>query len=108
MWHRSLVSSSLESSSLVTLVSFIMGYEKSLDCLLETTVTASVAWDGSCVSLLLRNTDSKWRIGSFAIANKFGNLYVELLIEAAEIGLFMATQSLKTSSLQWRQIHKAA
>ena len=68
------------------------GYEQSLKCEVKMTMTASVAWDGSCFEMLLKNKGTREapvpEIRSNKIVTKFCNLYVELLTKAAEIGLF--------------------
>lgn len=68
------------------------GYEQSLQCKLQMTMTASVAWDGSCKPMLLKNNGTPetpvWALRSNRLVTKFCDLYVELLMKAATVGLF--------------------
>lgn len=67
------------------------GYEESLSCRLEMTMTAIVAWDGDCLQMLIPKTlgpNGKRRTLQSNRVARFCIRYVELLIKAAHVGLF--------------------
>lgn len=60
--------------------------------ILKTTMTAIVAWDGNCSQMLLqggpKEPNGAYQIRSIDRVKQFCKLYMELLIKAAEVGLF--------------------